>query len=53
MLIFYDSDQTTEKLKRCIEHNRGDSECGAAMQACNDLLKDNPRATWRTSKARA
>jgi hypothetical protein len=35
-------DDTTAKLKWCVEHNSGDSECGAAMQACSDLLKGNP-----------
>jgi hypothetical protein len=41
-------DQTTERLKLCVEHNRGDSECGAAMQACNDLLKDDPQAACQS-----
>jgi hypothetical protein len=44
-------DQTTEKLKWCVQHNQGDSECGAAMQACGDLLKDNPRATCQSPMA--
>ena len=44
-------DQTTEKLKWCVEHNRGDPDCGAAMQACYDLLKENPRATCQSPTA--
>jgi hypothetical protein len=44
-------DQTTEKLKWCIQHNQSDSECGAAMQACGELLKDNPQATCQSPMA--
>jgi hypothetical protein len=35
-------DETTARLKWCVQHNSGDSECGAAMQACNDILKTDP-----------
>jgi hypothetical protein len=45
-------DQTTAKLKWCVEESKGDAECGAAMQACNDLLKDNPKATCQSPMAR-
>jgi hypothetical protein len=35
-------EQTKEKLRWCVEHHVGDAECGAAMQACNDLIDQNP-----------
>ena len=44
-------DQTTEKLKWCVIHSRGDSECGAAAQACNDLLKKDPGAACQSPMA--
>ena len=45
-------DETTARLKWCAEHNRGDSECGAAMQACNDILKTDPHGTCQSPMAR-
>ena len=39
---------TTAKLRWCIEHQSGDKECGAAMQACGDILRSNPRATCQS-----
>ena len=44
-------DQTTAKLKWCVEKSKGDAECGAAMQACNDLLKDDPKVTCQSPMA--
>jgi hypothetical protein len=43
--------ETTGRLKWCAEHNRGDSECGAAMQACNDILEMDPQATCQSPMA--
>ena len=41
-------DLTTAELKQCTEKHKGDSECGAAMQACGDLLKEDRQATCQT-----
>ena len=44
-------DQTTAELKLCTEKARGNAECGAAMQACGDLLKEDRQATCQTPMA--
>ena len=44
-------DQTTAELKRCTEERKGDAECGAAMQACGDLLKGDRQATCQSPMA--
>jgi hypothetical protein len=44
-------DETTARLKWCAEHNRGNSECGAAMHACNDILKTEPHGTCQSPMA--
>jgi hypothetical protein len=36
---------TTAKLRWCVDHQSGDNDCGAAMQACGDILRGDLRAT--------
>jgi hypothetical protein len=43
--------ETTAKLKWCVENSKGDAECGAAMQACGDLLEDDPKAECQSPTA--
>jgi hypothetical protein len=44
--------ETTAKLKWCVENSKGDAECGAAMQACGDLIRENPKAECQSLTAR-
>lgn len=44
-------DQTTAKLKWCVEHQSGEADCGAALQACSELLRTDPQASCQSPTA--
>jgi hypothetical protein len=44
---------TTARLQWCVDHQSGDNDCGAAMQACGDILRVDPRATCHVPVADA
>lgn len=41
-------DETKARLRECVIKSNSDDECGAALQACGDLVKQDPQAACQS-----